>query len=141
MLRVLQDLMTEIQLLRQMLADANEEKTIQVQHTTVSERHGTQCNSMALHGCKVLEESRKDNHGICNFSSILQVAIVRDEVVEKQEQVQELTRQKSELEAGCAMVLPFQNFIVGSGNFIVGSGRPCSEKPGPNLTPWMRRLE
>ncbi|CAL1134196.1 unnamed protein product [Cladocopium goreaui] len=51
-----QDLQTEIQLLRQMLADANEEKTIQV-------------------------------------------AIVRDEVAEKQEQVQELTRQKSELEA------------------------------------------
>ncbi|CAE7251935.1 unnamed protein product [Symbiodinium natans] len=51
-----QDLLTEIQHLRQMLADANEEKDIQV-------------------------------------------AIVRDEVLEKQQQIQELTRQKSETEA------------------------------------------
>ncbi|CAJ1403221.1 unnamed protein product [Effrenium voratum] len=51
-----QDMLTEIQHLRQMLADANEEKAIQV-------------------------------------------AIVRDEVVEKQQQVAELTRQKNEMEA------------------------------------------
>ena len=71
-----------------MLADANEEKEIQA----------AWCRSFGLCGLLLCP---------CSMTCALQVAIIRDEVLEKQQQIQELTRQKNETEAdACTLLTP-----------------------------------